>query len=220
MALAARRGWGYVQAAENGCSFVALLLPNNTDPPEVSTKRGCVTYVPQVVAQVTQRVHPDVWIVADRVLVSAPLVLDDGRVLLPGAQRDARLGRAMDAALRRLMAHGARVVVVKTPPISEPADCALGERAPSCTSVGYSLRDSDTKRLEETSRSVIRRLGPRVVYVSVDDVLCPRDGRCPAVVGGVLARFDGIHYSATFSRRIVPEIIARAQRAGIAFRGR
>ena len=59
-----------------------------------------------------------------------------------------------------------------------------------------------------------------VAYVPIDDLLCPRAGRCPAVVGGVLTRYDAIHYSATFSRRLVPVIVDRAEQAGIVFERR
>ena len=48
-------------------------------------------------------------------------------------------------------------------------------------------------------------------------MLCPHAGRCPAVVGGVLARYDAVHYSATFSRRLVPVVVDRARKAGIEF---
>jgi hypothetical protein len=58
---------------------------------------------------------------------------------------------------------------------------------------------------------------PHVVSVSVTDVLCDVSGHCPAKVGGVLARFDGVHYTSEFSRRIVPIIVDRARRAGVSF---
>ena len=53
--------------------------------------------------------------------------------------------------------------------------------------------------------------------VSIDDVLCPDHGRCPPVVDGMLARYDGVHYTGAFSNAIVPMIVARAERAGVSF---
>jgi peptidoglycan/LPS O-acetylase OafA/YrhL len=219
-ALTADRGWGYVQAAQGGCTFVGLLMPNDTDPAEVISKRECATQVPSVLAAVSARSRPDVWIVSDRVLVSAPLVLDDGRVLRSGAERETRIAAALRAALRRLVASGAQVVIVGSPPVSEPADCVVRERAPLCDNEIYTTRDRPTQALARIYRRVLPSFGRRVAHVSIEDVVCPRAGRCPAVIDGVLARYDGIHYTATFSRRIVPVIVARAQRAGAEFSDR
>jgi hypothetical protein len=55
------------------------------------------------------------------------------------------------------------------------------------------------------------------VYVSVDDVLCERNGACPAEVRGMLARYDGVHFTSRFSRLIVPVIVRRATEAGVPF---
>lgn len=56
-----------------------------------------------------------------------------------------------------------------------------------------------------------------MTYLSIDDVLCPDGGHCPAVVDGQLARYDAVHYTAGFSTKIVPMIISRAERAGVSF---
>jgi hypothetical protein len=60
---------------------------------------------------------------------------------------------------------------------------------------------------------------PGVTYVSVNDVLCPA-GQCPAVIDGVLGRFDGVHYTRTFSRTVVKLIVSRAKKAGVSFEDR
>jgi hypothetical protein len=213
--VAADRGWGYVQAAQGGCSFTALLLPNGAAPAAVARARACVAWLPQLHAQVTKRTRPTVWIVADRVLTVSPVVLDDGRVLRAGARRDVLIARAARDALRRLRATGAQVVIVGTPPVAEPADCVL-ERAPACDNTSFSRRDPVTDHAEQVVRGVVRQFDDGVVYVEIDDLLCPRI-RCPAVVGGVLGRYDGLHYTATFSRRLVPRIVSRAQHQGIDF---
>jgi hypothetical protein len=219
-ALAAVRGWGYVQAAQGGCSLSPLLLPNSLEATGMASQRECVKHVAQIQAQVARQAKPDVWIVSDRVVVQNAPVLADGRVLPPGVARDARIAAALRATLRRLMASRSQIVVVGTPPSAEPADCARIDRPPWCDNPAHSTADRPTEHLEQLTRRVVRTLGPRVVYVSIDDVLCPRAGRCPAVVDGVLARYDGLHFSATFSRRVVPLIVARAQHAGISFSAR
>ncbi|MGH2840144.1 MAG: acyltransferase family protein, partial [Solirubrobacteraceae bacterium] len=218
MTLAQARGWGYVQAAQGGCSFLPLLLPNTTERAEVESKRECVTEIPRILADVAAARRPDIWIVADRVLVAAPLMLPDGRIVRSGPERETRIEASLRATLRRLMAGGAQVVIVKTPPVAEPADCVLKTREKGCDNPSFTLRDVPTRRLDSIYRRVLPSLGQGAAYIPLDDVLCPRAGRCRAAVGGVLARYDAIHYSATFSRRIVPVIVERAGRAGISFR--
>jgi hypothetical protein len=216
--LASTRGWGYVQTAQGGCSFVGLLFANPDDASDIANKRNCATGIPAILAAVSAQARPDIWIVADRVLAVIPLIREDGRVLHSGPARDAILASAIRSTLRRMTAHGARVIVVGTPPRAEPVDCVVRERrAATCDRTTYTTSEPLIRALNATYRKALTGLGRSVVYVTIDDLLCPRGGRCPALVDGVIARYDGLHYSAAFSRRLVPLIIARARRAGIAF---
>jgi hypothetical protein len=215
-ALATARGWGYTMTGQGGCSFVPLLLPNDTDPAEIARKRNCARAVQQILSEVAAR-HPDIWIIADRVLVNAPLILDDGRVLRGGQLRETLLVRAIRSVFKQVTADGAQAVIVGTPPMAEPADCALDEHSDGCDRVAFTTADPETLALQRVYRKAMAGLSSEIVYVSLNDVFCPRDGRCPAILGGVLGRYDQIHYTATFSRRLVPMIVERARRAGVTF---
>ena len=48
--------------------------------------------------------------------------------------------------------------------------------------------------------------------VSVTDLICPggAGGQCPAMVDGQVVRYDGLHLTAKWSRRIGPELVDRA----------
>lgn len=157
---------------------------------------------------------------SDRVLVDTPIVVADGRGVGVGAERERLVADAVRRALRRLTAQGARVVVVATPPRAEPADCVTRRRVASCDDESNTTHDPPTRALARVYGRVLPGLGRTVAYVTIDDMLCPGGDRCPAVVGGLLARYDQIHYTAAASRLIVPVIIARAERAGIDFSGR
>ena len=103
------------------------------------------------------------------------------------------------------------------PPDGLPVDCSLGRDVAAChTPQTYSVKYRPWALLDQAVRRGLAGL-PRVAYVSLDDILCPEHGRCPAVVGGILARYDGRHFTSRFSRKIVPTIIARAEQAGISF---
>jgi hypothetical protein len=64
---------------------------------------------------------------------------------------------------------------------------------------------------------VVRRFRGAAVSVSVDDVVCPSGGRCPAAINGRLVRYDGLHYTKWFSRRVAEVIAARAEAAKVQF---
>jgi peptidoglycan/LPS O-acetylase OafA/YrhL len=217
--VAADRGWRYVQAAQGGCSFVPLLFLSSIDRAGFADKQPCLSDIPALHAQVAAAYRPDVWIVSDRFLGN-PLGTADGRVLNPGDPRRHRIVLdAMRAKLAQLTAGGAQVVLLAVPPLGQPADCATG-RAPqeTCAAPQYSTRDVDTAEINRLIAQAARGLRNSVSVVRIDDILCPDGLHCPAVVSGMLARYDSLHFTGTFSRRIVPLVLARAQRAGVRFR--
>jgi hypothetical protein len=56
----------------------------------------------------------------------------------------------------------------------------------------------------------------KVQIVPTADLICTGPhGRCPAAVDGVLIRYDGVHFTARFSRRLVPQLIDRAVQRGL-----
>ena len=205
--IARRRLWRYVQAGQDGCSILGL--------PTLEGQNGdCATTIPQLIDDVRARNHPDVWIVADRFAL-APLRLSDGTLADGGDPRRARvIRRAFEQTLRRLTAGGAQVVLVGTAPPGPPPDCGTKTSGPRCGGPSYRVTDPATVELDQIEQRVASEMRHRVIYVSVTDVLCAADGRCPADVGGVPARLDGVHYTGRFSRKVVPILIRRAIRSG------
>ena len=217
--VAAAAGWRYIQAGRDGCSLLPLLFPPNMDAAGLAQARRCVAGVTRALVAVKATEHPDVWFVSDRFAL-APLVRADG-VVLPAEdrRREAPILAALRAVLVRLTAGGSRVVIVAMPPAAAPPECA-GRATPACRSVQYSVRDGPTVELDRLYRRAAESMPGSVTYVSVTDILCPDHGLCPATLGGALPRYDQVHYTATFSRRIVPVIVARARAAGVTFGGR
>src|SRR3954451_5575147 len=108
--LARNRGWGYVQAAQNGCSFIPLVLPLADDPPDLlPIRRRCTTGVPVVLRRVQARWHPDVVIASERFLSSE--IWQNGRILKPGTKAyEAAARQALRRVLKALTGRGAQVV--------------------------------------------------------------------------------------------------------------
>jgi peptidoglycan/LPS O-acetylase OafA/YrhL len=213
-----KRGWSYIQAGQNNCSLMPLVLPASTTPAELAIEANCSKYIPQLLSQVLSDARPNVWITSDVIAPDHLLVEPDGKVLnVADPRRAAIMIPSLRSMVSALTSRGAWLVFVKTPPTGEPADCAVPHPAATCSDPVYSLRQSAGRSFDRIVRRAIAGL-PRVVYISIDDVLCPGPGgQCRADIGGVLARYDGIHFTRRFSRAIVPIIIARAERAGVPF---
>jgi peptidoglycan/LPS O-acetylase OafA/YrhL len=213
--LAGEHGWGYVQAGKNGCSVLPLQFPTGRSPAAITAAETCVGAVPKVLDDVRARAHPDVWVVSDRWSL-LPMREPSGRFLQPGERRRRQIIQAeWIKRLRELTARGAKVILMITPPPAPPIECATTSPPPDrCSSTSFTTADAQTVAGRRIVKAAAAKV-PGVVAVSVDDLVCPDHGRCPAVVGGVLTRYDGIHYTATFSTRILRAVFARAERAGL-----
>ena len=217
--VASRRGWRYIQAGQNGCSITPEVLVGTTEPAELALKEQCPQHLPAMIDDIISTQDPDVWIVADWTTVGL-LVLPDGRTLNnDDPARVPILVASMRAMLEHLTSAGGQVVYLATAPNAEPVECTT-DPTDKCDDPVHSLDHPIWKLVHQIEREATADL-PRVAYVSVNDILCRDNGRCPALVRGELARYDGVHYTTAFSRRIIPIIVARAKRAGISFdRGR
>jgi hypothetical protein len=211
MQVAQVRGWRYVQAGLDGCSVLRLTAPPGLDAVAARQAQSCASVVPPLIDAVRSAYHPRVWIISDLTGVSS----DDPAKATP--QRIRSIETSIRSILARLTRDGARVVLVAPEPNAQPLECATTSPAPDyCSDPHWSTSDPLTVLMARTVRHELAFFKGKVAYVSLNDILCPL-GPCPAVVGGTLGRFDGVHFTATFSRIIVPILITRAQRAGIRF---
>jgi hypothetical protein len=215
--VAGRRTWRYLQVGQSGCSLLPLILPNHPDATNIAQEKQCVAHVPHLLAGVQRTYRPTVWILSDRFLLN-PLVDDTGLVLRPGdPRRAAIIERTLRSTLGSLVSKGGQVVIVGTPPPGSPAECRPVSAEAKCTDPSDSLANKPTAELNGIYRRAAAAFPGKVAYVSISDILCPAGGHCPATIGGTLARFDQVHFTATFSRLLVPKLIARAERGGISF---
>jgi hypothetical protein len=202
--------WRYVQAGESGCSI--LPMTGFEDDPACAT-----VYATRVIRAVMASYHPSVWIVADAMNLT-PIHEPSGEVIDPGdPRREPMIEEALRREMKLLTSQGAQVVLVSTPPKSAPAECGSTTTGTTCGDPSHRTQDPGHAQLDRIERKVASEMPGRVIRVSVTDILCYEHGRCPAKVDGMIARYDGVHYTGTFSRKIVPTIIARAKRAGARF---
>ena len=170
-----------------------------------------------MLAAVEALVAPDVWFVSD-VFATSALREPDGSVLEDGDPRRAdRVSAALRQTVLALTSEGGNVVLIEAPPEAAPERCGARTTGRLCGDTQYSVGDKKSRELAAIFRRLAAAMPSRVAYVSVTDILCHQRGHCPYLVRGLPARYDGVHYTAQFSRTIAPIIIARAARAGVRF---
>lgn len=209
--VARRRGWSYIQAGQNGCSVLPLAI--------LRQPSSCMRTMPALISRLEREFHPDVWLVSD-VFALSPFRAADGTIVGAGDPRRVRLvEHALRSTLRLMTAGHAHVVLLSTPPTAAPGHCGARTSGRVCGAVTYTVRNPQIEQMAAIERRVAAEQPGRVTFLSVTDLLCPQEGHCPALVGGATARYDGVHFTGTFSKRIVPVIVRRAERAGITFGG-
>jgi hypothetical protein len=213
-ALATARGWDYVQAGRDGCSALPLALANDAeDPTSIDQANACADAAEEAIDSAAAQFHPDLWIVSDRFLL-ADMATPEGPLRVGDPQRDELIVDSMAATLDRMGRDGAAIAVLEIPPPGPPVDCAVDEGS-DCESPQYSTAEDATAHANGLQRLAVQRAHANAALVSVTDVICP-GGQCVASIGDKLVRYDGVHFTAGYSREIAPVIVRRAEAAGLA----
>jgi hypothetical protein len=207
--VARERGTTYVQAAWVRCSATGLLVvPLGQDQPN-DDDRACHEQARDQVRSMLAETHPDLVLVSDAWVHHQP-VLVGGRQLAPGtaAHRDA-VRHALVSLVDDVSAAGGRAAFVELPPPGPSVSTVLAAGRPAGRDrpivLGAAYVDEFNRVLHEVAAE---RPGAAAV-VSVTDLICP-DGECPAMVDGQVVRYDGLHLTSAWSRRIGPALVGRA----------
>jgi peptidoglycan/LPS O-acetylase OafA/YrhL len=209
--LASERGWGYVQAGRNGCSFLPLALGR---PDLAAQAEQCGSSAQQRLEEVTRATDPSVWIVSDS-FIGSHLHTSAGALRPDTPAHRGEVVAALRTAFSAMTSSGARVVVLRVPPPGEPVDCAIEGTGRGCGGTEHSPAHAWTRAVNGYYAAATDGLAPRVVMLDVDDLVCPGPaGQCVAARGDQLIRYDGVHYTAGFSRWLAPRLAARLDARG------
>jgi hypothetical protein len=199
----------YVQAAWVRCSATGLLVvplgqhePNEQDV-------ACHQRAREQVRSMLARQHPDLVLVSDAWVHHQP-VLVDGRLLQPGtAAHHEAVRRALDSLVDDVSAAGGQVAFVELPPPGPSVSTVLAAGRPAGRDRPIVLGAAYVDDFNRVLHEVAADRAAASAVVSVTDLVCP-DGTCPAMVGGQVVRYDGLHLSVAWSRSIGPELVDRA----------
>ena len=217
--VATRQHFSWVQAAWQRCTVTHLLVePPAAAAPDASA-RACTAEVDGAVDRALDRYRPQVVLVAEYWLHDQDVVVDGVRLRIGSPAYRAAVRARYTALVDRVAARGGRTAFLELPPRGEslgaviaPGRPAGQSRAPDPTRAARLAYNEDLARVV-AARPAVSSL------VSVTDLLCA-DGHCPAVLDGMLARTDGVHYTSAYSRVLAPALVdrIRATRAGAALR--
>jgi peptidoglycan/LPS O-acetylase OafA/YrhL len=221
-AVAAGRSLTYVQAAWVRCSATGLLVvPLGQQRPNADD-RACHDHAREQVRSMLAAHHPQLVLVSDAWAHHQP-VLVEGRLLQPGTPEHHEAVRAaLDSLVDDVSAAGGRVALVQLPPPGPSVSTVLASGRPAGRDrpivLGAAYVDDFNAVLDE----VVADRPDAAAVVSVTDLVCPAgpEGACPAMVDGQVVRYDGLHLTAEWSRRIGPQLVDRALAAVHGIAGR
>ena len=208
-----RQGWTAIDAATGGCGVVGVRIVNS-DRSYLASGKVCPDVVPQRQADALAK-DPDVVVWWDRFSL-ADFLTPRGEHVRAGTTRFWTLRRRqLDAAVDRLSARGATVVLLATEPIGRGiySDC----RASGCHPwIERQITRSDWRqRWNLMLRNYARANPGKAVYRTISATVC-RDGNVPCddrLTSGEFARRDGRHYSPNGGQGLAAGAIIRRLRS-------
>jgi peptidoglycan/LPS O-acetylase OafA/YrhL len=207
--VASRRSLTYVQAAWVRCSATGLLVVPLGQRAPNADDRACADRARDQVRAMLAAHHPRLVLVSDAWAHHQP-VLVDGRLVEPGtlAHHDA-VRRALDSRVDDVAAVGGRVALVELPPPGPSVSTVLASGRPAGRDRPIVLGAAHVDAFNRVLHEVATDRPADAAVVSVTDLICP-DGQCPAMADGHVVRYDGLHLTSAWSRRIGPQLVDRA----------
>jgi peptidoglycan/LPS O-acetylase OafA/YrhL len=205
-----------VAARTGGVTDTAAVIGCGVASGEVTTTRGeqitpnshrCPRLVDAALNAAFERIDPDV-VVWMSVWEKSDLVTEAGTLVSGTPEHEAEIQRRMDAALGRLTANGAHVVML-TVPAAAPND------AQGAANTSNAVDDASYVRLDGILHRFADRHPDAVTLVDFADKICPDGPPCPRTVSGILMRPDGRHLSPAvaggWAAWLLPWMVARAR---------
>jgi hypothetical protein len=185
-----------------------VVVPNDLPAPDAPALT-CAEQATSAVDDALDRYRPDVVLVAETWAQYQDLIVGGVRLSAASPAHRAMLVRAFTDLVDRVAARGGRTVLLELPPRGESLGQSVAVGRPAATPRPPDAgRESRLAFNADLAAVVAAR--PRVAsVVSITDVLCPGGGHCPALLHGMLARTDGIHYTAAFARVLAPVLLDR-----------
>jgi lysophospholipase L1-like esterase len=199
-------GVSVAQAAVFGCGMASGEITTTRGEQITPHTERCPEMVDAAQIPAVAEMRPDVVIWMS--LWEKSDMIAGGRTIVSGTpEGDAEMLRRMDAALTRVTAYGAKVVLVT---VAAPAP----NDAEGASNTSNAVDDAGYARLDRIDRIFARRHPDQVTLVDLAHRLCPGGPPCPEDVDGIRMRPDGRHFTPTAAtieaEWLLPKVVAVA----------
>ena len=214
--LAETYGFRYVQAAVGGCPIGNVLLATGRDG-ELHKQSNfmCFKEMPSIYEEVLERWDPDLILFTSSNDVSQMVV--DGELLKSGTPEHlARAEEAIRDSVAGLTTQGARAAFIEILPPGPGVTCLERDEPNTGTCTRAVDQPSRADAYNEIYRTVASESAAVAGVVELADLVCP-DAACPLAIDGVVVRYDGGHFTATWSASLAPVLDERLRLLGVEF---
>jgi peptidoglycan/LPS O-acetylase OafA/YrhL len=213
----ARRGFTYAQAAWGGCTISGTAVAQ-VDPTTISLfDQDCRDNAVSAVEAMMDAAHPSVLIMTEHGAAISRLQVNGRWVAALTPEHDRALIDGYETTFGRLLSRVDHIVVIETNQDGLPIGCVEQTSAPGARCSQSPSNVEAIERFNGVLHTVAERFPGQVSVISISDLVCP-NATCLPIRDGMLIRYDGQHYTATFSRWLVPRLLDRITAAsGVRF---
>ena len=197
----AKRDFSYIQAAWGGCTIsgtvIAQIDPATVTPYDLKCRDEAISTVESMI----EAVHPDLLLMTEHGAAISQIQINDELIPVLSDQHDQALVDGYVAVLGRFFGRVGHIVLIDTNQDGLPIGCARQTLRGKCAQSQPNVEAID--RFNSVLHTVAQRFPGRVSVISLADLVCP-GGTCLPIRDGMLIRYDGQHYTATFYAVVGP----------------
>jgi peptidoglycan/LPS O-acetylase OafA/YrhL len=215
LALAEQYGFRFVQEAMGGCPVGDRLIATGIDGElHKPSNLMCYEAIPGTYEDLLS--NWQVSLVIATAWNESNRHVTDGVLVEAGTDRHrAEMSAALEQSIDLITSQGARIAFVDVLPPGPFLQC-LETSAPD---EGACLRAIVTPSPIEAVNQEFRRLADErdevLGVVDLLDVICPGGAACPLAIDDVVVRYDGTHFTGTWSRNLAPVLDQRLRDLGV-----
>jgi peptidoglycan/LPS O-acetylase OafA/YrhL len=214
MRLAEENDFSFMQAGLGGCSLDNRRLAGGSGGERFRSVDGrCLESYEPIMSSVIAA-DPDVIVAVARNTATRHVDADGNLVEPESPQHLEDVAAATGATLDRLVAEtSARIILVDTLPRLPNVDC-LADNPETPTACDMPADTDRWGTYNDLVRDLAERHPDRLSVISLLTLACPDGTTCPTILGGIVTSYDGVHFTATFSESIAPEIEELIRQSG------
>lgn len=209
-AYAREQGFSVVFVTKLSCPWMDIpaLEPKSRD-----TLFNCQERLWEPALEAAKEFRPEVTILASRSVLSRDLLIDGEIVEADGPGWVEAVSAGTERALDQLAPFTDKIVIIEPIPETKTSmlDCLSTGAAPSSCDQEVVINPG-TLNFENIVRDIASSK-PKVLTVSLDELICPR-GLCPAEVDGIPTHRDNQHLTWDYAQAIMPQVDQILRAAG------